>query len=132
MVKRRVYTADSRGPSREFDPHFKQMNRYGPDHKKINFAIEVKKHVDLRIRLRHDDLSQVRFFKAMVDGYLENNELILQYINGYKEENNIQSIKKREKSMKLIEKGKEELDKFVFSDKELEDIFDIIKTGEDI
>jgi hypothetical protein len=68
----------------------------------------------------------------MVDGYLENNELILQYINGYKEENNIQSIKKREKSMKLIEKGKEELDKFVFSDKELEDIFDIIKTGEDI
>ena len=34
--------------------------------------------------------------------------------------------------MKLIEKGKEELDKFVFSDKELEDIFDIIKTGEDI
>jgi hypothetical protein len=108
------------------------MNRYGPDHKKINFAIEVKKHVDLRIRLRHDDLSQVRFFKAMVDGYLENNELILQYINGYKEENNIQSIKKREKSMKLIEKGKEELDKFVFSDKELEDIFDIIKTGEDI
>lgn len=108
------------------------MNRYGPDHKKINFAIEVKKHVDLRIRLRHDDLSQVRFFKAMVDGYLENNELILQYIDGYKEENNIQSIKKREKSMKLIEKGKEELDKFVFSDKELEDIFDIIKTGEDI
>jgi len=108
------------------------MNRYGPDHKKINFVIEVKKHVDLRIRLRHDDLSQVRFFKAMVDGYLENNELILQYINGYKEENNIQSIKKREKSMKLIEKGKEELDKFVFSDKELEDIFDIIKTGEDI
>ena len=72
------------------------MNRYGSDHKKINFAIEVKKHVDLRIRLRHDDLSQVRFFKAMVDGYLENNELILQYINGYKEENNIQSIKKRE------------------------------------
>tara|TARA_R110000824_G_C14874444_1_gene642673 strand:+ start:78 stop:404 length:327 start_codon:yes stop_codon:yes gene_type:complete len=108
------------------------MNHYGSDHKKINFAIEVKKHVDLRIRLRHDDLSQVRFFKAMVDGYLENNELILQYINGYKEENNIQSIKKREKSMKLIEKGKEELDKFVFSDKELEDIFDIIKTGEDI
>ena len=108
------------------------MNRYGPDHKKINFAIEVKKHVDLRIRLRDDDLSQVRFFKAMVDGYLENNELILQYINGYKEKNNIQSIKKREKSMKLIEKGKEELDKFIFSDKELEDIFDTIETGEDI
>jgi hypothetical protein len=77
-------------------------------------------------------MSQVRFFKAMVDGYLENNELILEYINGYKEKNNIQSIKKREKSMKLIEKGKKELDKFVFSDKELEDIFDIIKTGEDI
>ena len=108
------------------------MNRYGSDHKKINFAIEVKKHVDLRIRLRHDDLSQVRFFKAMVDGYLANNELILEYINGYKEENNIQSIKKREKSMKLIEKGKEELDKFIFSEKELEDIFDIINTGEDI
>ena len=70
------------------------MNRYGSDHKKINFVIEVKKHVDLRIRLRHDDLSQVRFFKAMVDGYLENNELILEYINGYKEKNNIQSIKK--------------------------------------
>lgn len=108
------------------------MNRYGSDHKKINFAIEVKKHVDLRIRLRHDDLSQVRFFKAMVDGYLANNELILEYISGYKEENNIQSIKKREKSMKLIEKGKEELDKFIFSEKELEDIFDIINTGEDI
>jgi len=108
------------------------MNCYGPGQKKINFVINVKKHVDLRIRLRHDDLSQVKFFKAMVDGYLENDALILQYINQYKEKNNIQSIKKREKSMKLIEEGKEELDKFIFSDEELENIFDIIETGEDI
>ena len=34
--------------------------------------------------------------------------------------------------MKLIEKGKEEAHKFAFSDDELENIFDIIETGEDI
>ena len=108
------------------------MNKYPEGHKTLVFAIEEKKHVDLRIRLRHDDLSQVKFFKAMVDGYLENNILMLQYIKDYKEKNKIQGRIKREKSMKLIEKGKEEAHKFAFSDDELEDIFDIIKTGEDI
>lgn len=108
------------------------MSRYPADHKNLVFVIEEKKHVDLRIRLRYDDLSQVKFFKAMVDGYLENNDLILQYIKSYKEKNQIQSRIKREKSMKLIEKGKEEAHKFAFSDDELENIFDIIETGEDI
>ena len=108
------------------------MNRYPEDHKGLTFAIEEKKHVDLRIRLRHDDLSQVKFFKAMVDGYLENNDLILQYIKDYKEKNKVQGRVKREKTIKLIEKGKEEAHKFAFSDDELENIFDIIETGEDI
>jgi len=108
------------------------VSRYPADHKNLVFVIEEKKHVDLRIRLRHDDLSQVKFFKAMVDGYLENNDLILQYIKGYKEKNQIQSRIKREKSLKLIEKGKEEAHRFAFSDDELENIFDIIETGEDI
>ena len=99
------------------------MSRYPADHKNLVFVIEEKKH---------DDLSQVKFFKAMVDGYLENNDLILQYIKSYKEKNQIQSRIKREKSMKLIEKGKEEAHKFAFSDDELENIFDIIETGEDI
>lgn len=108
------------------------MNRYGEDHKTLVFAIEEKKHVDLRIRLRHDDLSQVKFFKALVDGYLDNDEKILEFLREYRKKTGIQSEKKREKSMKLIEKGKEEARKFAFSEDEIENIFDIIETGEDL
>ena len=48
------------------------MNRYGQGQKGLKFVIDEKKHVDLRLRLRHDELSQVKFFKAIVDGYLAN------------------------------------------------------------
>ena len=107
------------------------MRRYGTEQKEIKFVIDEKKHVDLRIRLRHDDLSQVGFFKALVEGYLDNNQLLIEYIHKYKERENIQSAAKRKKSAKLLEAGRETEHQFAFSADEIENIFDIIETGED-
>ena len=108
------------------------MNRYGQGQKGVKFVIDEKKHVDLRLRLRHDELSQVKFFKAIVDGYLANDELIINFINNYKEKEKIQSATKRKKSMRLIKDGKEQAKKFAFSEEEIENIFDIIEGEEEI
>ena len=45
--------------------------KYGQEGKKIVFQDSDKRHADLRIRLRHDGLTQIQFFQAMITGYLE-------------------------------------------------------------
>lgn len=102
------------------------FNKYGKDYKAITFAITDKQHADLRIRIHYDGLSQVKFFQAILQGYLNRDDLLIEYIEKYKEQNNIHSRKKRKKSLKLTEKGKEKLMEFNLSEKEKQEIFDII------
>lgn len=102
------------------------FNKYGEDLKVITFAITDKQHVDLRIRIHHDGLSQVKFFQAILQGYLNRDELLVGYIEKYKEQNNIHSRQKRKRALKLTEKGEEKLMEFNLSEKEKQNIFDII------
>ena len=58
-----------------------------------------KRHADLKIRLQHDALSQSEFFRAVVTGYLDKCDLIVEFINEYKSKNRKQSIKKKVKKL---------------------------------
>ena len=99
---------------------------YGKQKKRIIFFDTDKRHADLKIRLHHDELSQSEFFRMMVTGYLENNHMILQFINNYKLKNKKQSKEKVQKSMKSIDDGKTLKRKFNLDEEEKQDIFDII------
>ena len=96
------------------------------DTKRIVFYDTQARHVELKIRLDHDDLTQSEFFRAMVTGYISKNELILSYLDGYRESNIIQSKTKIQNSQKLIKKGRDTMQKFVINEDEKNDIFDLI------
>jgi len=104
-----------------------EYHKYGEDQKKITFAITDKQHADLRIRIHYDGLSQVKFFQAFLQGYLEGNQLILEYIDQYKEKNEIHSREKRRRTRKLNKDGEAKLSDFGFSAQEVQDIFDTIE-----
>jgi len=96
--------------------------------KKIVFYDTDKRHANLKIRLHYDGLTQAGFFRAMVTGYLDKDAAILDFIKRLQESDNIHSLKKRERSAKLLEAGEETKKTFsLFDDEEVEDIFDMIE-----
>ena len=76
---------------------------YGKLTKKVVFTETDHRHAQLIIRLKHDDIKQSDFLRAMITGYLKQDERILSFVDDLK----TQSVKKRTKSKKLIQKGKE-------------------------
>ena len=95
---------------------------YGKMNKKVVFTVNDHRHAQLIIRLKHDDLRQSQFFRALMEGYLEQDERILSFIDDLK----AQSIKKKTKSKKLRVKGSDLLSDAGFSSEQLDDLFDLI------
>ena len=100
---------------------------YGKQEKKIIFADTAKRHADLKIRLRHDGFTQSEFFKAVVTGYIENDEDFIKYVRKYKKRNNIQSRVKAEKVERMQDRAKQVMNNFGLKQEEKENIFDILE-----
>ena len=96
------------------------------ERKKFMFYDTGKRQADLRIRLRYDGLNQSEFFRAMITGYLEKNELVIEYVDKYKKKYEKQGKRKREKSKNLIDLGKNTEKQFALDNNDVEDIFDMI------
>ena len=104
----------------------KYYDKYGSDYKSLTFMILDKRHVDLRIRLRHDGLTQQNFFTTFIQMYLDNDESALGLVEKIKKSTTSRGKNRRQKTRNLIEKGKEIQKQFALSDEDLEDIFDMI------
>ena len=52
---------------------------YGREGKKIVFYDSDKRHAELKIRLKHDKLTQAEFFRTLVTGYLDKDEDVLRF-----------------------------------------------------
>ena len=100
---------------------------YGQELKKIVFEETDKRHADLKIRLHADDLKQGEFFSLMISGYVERDERIVDFVEEYKEKNNIQSKEKRAKSKKLYDQSNEIKNKFALNEGEVKSIFDLLE-----
>jgi hypothetical protein len=100
---------------------------YGQELKKIVFEESDKRHGDLKIRLHADDLKQGEFFSLMISGYIERDERIVNFVEEYKENNDIQSKEKRAKSKKLYDQSGEVKDKFALNEGEIKSIFDLLE-----
>ena len=96
------------------------------DLKRLVFYDKTHRHVELKIILDHDDMTQSEFFRSLITGYLDKNEHIIQYLSDYRLTNNIQSKAKIKNSKKLIDKGKDIETKFSLNDGEKQNIFDLI------
>ncbi len=96
--------------------------------KKVVFYDTDKRHADLKIRLHYDGLTQAGFFRGMITGYLDKDPAIIDFIQRLKDTNNVQSVKKRRESNRLLEVGDETKKKFsLLEDDEVESIFDMIE-----
>ncbi len=54
------------------------------DRKKLMFYDTQKRQADLRVRLKFDGMNQSQFFRALITGYLEKDEGIMNYLNEFK------------------------------------------------
>ena len=96
--------------------------------KKLMFYDSSERQTKLRIRCNFDGFTQSQFFRMMMTGYLENDELIFNYIKKCKEKYNIQGQQKRNKIDQIHKNEKDLKKKFALADTEIESIFDLIET----
>ena len=100
---------------------------YGKDTKKVVFYENEKKHADFKIRLNYDNLSQSEFSRAIISGYINQDEDLLSYIARYQEDNGKHSKVKRAESKKLTDSGSSTSKKFGLEDEDIENIFDLLE-----
>jgi len=95
--------------------------------KRIIFLDTEKRHANLKIRLHYDGLTQADFFKGMMSGYIEKDELLMPFIDKLRQNFSKHGKKRLKDSKKLHRKGLENKDKFALSSSEVENIFDILE-----
>ena len=102
---------------------------YGTMKKKIVFYDSDKRYADLKIRLEHDKLSQAKFFRGILTGYLSQDPDILNFVDKLKASKNHGNSSKSsiKKDRLLIKDGKQKADKLSFDNEEIENIFDILE-----
>jgi len=100
--------------------------RYGQEGKKIVFQDSDKRHADLRIRLRHDGLTQIEFFRALMTGYLQKDHRIIDYITDLKTSLSKQGKARISRTKTMIEQGEKIKKIFNLDKKETEELFDMI------
>jgi len=96
--------------------------------KKIIFTVEERQKEDFKIRLHYDGLTQANFFRAVMTGYLEKDENLINYLNIFKSKNGIHNIPQRKKVIKGIHQSKSTKNLFALDDDEVENIFDILES----
>lgn len=96
--------------------------------KKFMFYDTEERQIALRLRCQHDGFNQSQFFRMIIAGYVEGDELIHKFISSCKERYSIQGTQKRNKLDRLKQMGDDNIKKFGLDDNEIESIFDIIET----
>tara|TARA_R110002124_G_scaffold196934_1_gene364011 strand:+ start:31 stop:375 length:345 start_codon:yes stop_codon:yes gene_type:complete len=100
---------------------------YGRETKSIRFGVTDDDHARLLIRLRHNKLNAAQFFRAVIDGLIEQDPHIISFLDGYVAEHKLINRNRIKKSLKLKKKGEEVLEDWGFlDDAEKENIFDLI------
>ena len=102
------------------------------ERKKIMFYDTSTRQAKLRIRCDFDGINQSQFFRMMLTGYIEGDELIYDYMKKCKEKYQIQGKNKRDKIDRIKMVSKQNVKKFNLNNDEIENIFDIIEIESDI
>jgi hypothetical protein len=100
---------------------------YGEDLKSIRFWVYDDDHARLIIRLRHNKIKVSQFFRAVIDGVIEEDPNLMAFLDNYVVEHKILSRHRFTKSLKLRKKGEEKLEDWgLLDDADKENLFDLI------
>jgi hypothetical protein len=94
---------------------------------KVMFTVSERTKADFKLQLQYDSLTQVKFFRALMEGYINRDPELMVYINKFKKSNSIQNNTQRKKTMTNIKEAKVTKNKFALGDEEVENIFDILE-----
>ena len=98
--------------------------------KKIVFYDTDSRHVELKVHLAHDKLSQAEFYRAVLTGYIKKDPDMLAFVDKLKASKKVgEPIKKKDihRSRKLIKDGDETMAKLGLAEDDIENIFDILE-----
>tara|TARA_R110000824_G_scaffold185997_22_gene367226 strand:- start:297 stop:620 length:324 start_codon:yes stop_codon:yes gene_type:complete len=95
---------------------------YGSQLKKYCFEDTDKRYGDFRLRLHVDELKQGEFFRAVITGYLEQDEELLKFLDKFKTQ---AKIRRKILKKSYADARRNKFD-FGFSEEEVKNIFDII------
>ena len=95
--------------------------------KRIVFYDTPRNHIDLKIRLKYDDIKFSDFFRFIIKAYLSRDERIVSLVEEQKDLIGKQSKTKRQESERLHRKASEEKSRYGLNEEEIESIFDLIE-----
>ena len=94
--------------------------------KKVIFNEFPDQHARLLVKLHYDNLRQGDLFRAFVKGYVEGDENIFNFVQGYKLDKKVskRSVNIAKKERELLKRTEKQ---FALSSSEIEGIFDILE-----
>ena len=95
---------------------------YGKNNKRIIFTDTDHRHAQLTLKLKDDGMTQAKFFRNLITGYLEDDERIRDYVVNA---GNL-SKQKKQRNIKLRETGKQITQDLGLSNDQVDNIFDLI------
>lgn len=94
---------------------------------KITTYVPQSHKVDLKIKLKYHGVTQSGLLRGVVKAFLQEDAQFMAWFDDWKLRNSrVQGKKRRSKSAKLDEKGRQLASKFGINEGEIEDIFDVI------
>tara|TARA_R110002124_G_scaffold246621_1_gene411716 strand:- start:595 stop:924 length:330 start_codon:yes stop_codon:yes gene_type:complete len=95
---------------------------YGKNLKRVVFTETDHRHAQLVIKLKNDGITQAKFFRSLITGYLDGDPRLIEFVR----EKGKLSIQRKNKIHKLEEKGKALVQELGLAKEQVEDIFDMI------
>tara|TARA_A100001011_G_scaffold385744_2_gene460293 strand:+ start:8112 stop:8441 length:330 start_codon:yes stop_codon:yes gene_type:complete len=95
---------------------------YGKNDKRIVFTETDHRHAQLIVKLKSHGMTQAKFFRSLITGYLEGDERIENFIL----DNGNLSIERRRKVDKYRTSGRANLSDLGLDEDQIDDLFDVI------
>ncbi len=95
--------------------------------KRVIIKIPGNNHAEFKIRLGYDNLTQTAFFRAVMEGYVSQDSLIVEYIQKYKESAGKYSNHKKKRIKKDMDERAATSRSFALDEGELSDLYDLVE-----
>tara|TARA_Y100001970_G_C13992292_1_gene728841 strand:- start:372 stop:695 length:324 start_codon:yes stop_codon:yes gene_type:complete len=95
--------------------------------KRVIIKMPGKNHAEFKIQLNYDSLTQTAFFRAMMEGYVSQDELIVGYIEKYKKQNGKHSRHRKKTIQQNIDNRSSTNRSFSLDKEELSDLYDLVE-----
>ena len=95
--------------------------------KRVIIKMPGKNHAEFKIQLNYDSLTQTAFFRAVTEGYVSQDELIVEYIENYKNKSGKQSSHKKKIIRQNIDNRAAVSRSFSLDKEELSDLYDLVE-----